>query len=249
MSTSTVLPDSFYLAFLQKAYPNNPEYHSLEKGLIKYAQDTYPADPKLHTAALAKNVIRCRANKDEVKGASKYSSYVKKQISQFLADEKVQVDLVVMDKLQPVTYMGCPTCTKKKCGEHGEATVQIFYYQFKFLDVEDGVSTIVGSIRGGENFEEIQPGDKIRVYGKVNRYKESLNLRIYEFQVLRRIKLDEVKSVDGMDKLISEIKQYTKIPEKMFQERMGQEGVKEEDLKNHVRLVKTPEGSYYELVV
>jgi hypothetical protein len=74
---------------LKKAYPDNPEYHDLQKGLMKYVQDTYPSDPKLHTIVLAKNVIRCRAQKEDSKKVDKFSSYVKKQITQFLADEKV----------------------------------------------------------------------------------------------------------------------------------------------------------------
>jgi hypothetical protein len=159
------------------------------------------------------------------------------------------VDLVVMDRKPVVTYLGCPTCTKKKCGEHSDPAIPIFYHQFVFLDVQDGISTIVGSIRGEEVFEDLQPGDKVRVYGKVTRYKETLNLRVYEYYVIRRMSIDKVNVVSSMDKLMDELKTYTKIPQKVFEERMNQEGVNQEDLKNHIRLVVTDKGSWYELVL
>lgn len=257
-STATLPPDSFYIDFLKKVYPNNQEYHKIPEGLIKFAQDQYPQDKNLHNPELAKRVIRNRVGRgvQVQKVNDKYSKYTRKTISQFLAEEFVEVTGVVIERLPLFSYQGCSkfNCGKKQC-EHPEPKIALYFHNFKLVD---DTGEVMVSIKGDTSeFHKMDVGDRVRLFGKVKRYREELSISVYEIQVIQKMDVPDAPKVEtemigspnmsAINRLVEELKEFSKIPQKIFEQRMMQEGIKPEELKGKITLKQDGTGSWYEL--
>lgn len=250
-------PDSVYIDFLKKVYPNNPEYHKIPEGLVKFAEDNYPTEKIMHKPDTVKRIIRNKLDRgiSVEKPASKYSKYVRKTISQLLAEEMVEVTGVIAERLPYFSYQGCsnPKCGKKQC-EHSDPKVPLFFHQFKLMDDTGEIKISFKS--DNAEYAGVDSGDKVRVYGKVKRYKEELNISVYDIHVTQRLKIPETPpnveapkllSSAGIDRLVAELKEFSKIPQKVFEARVMQEGLTLDDLKDKVKLTQDENGAWYTL--
>lgn len=256
--TSTQPADVIYVDFLKKVYPNNPELHKVPEGLVRFAEDNYPNEKSMHRPEVVKRIIQNKLNRGiqvDKPSYNKYSKFARKTISQMLAEDLVEVTGVIAERLPYFTYLGCsnPKCGKKQC-EHSDPKVSLFFHQFKLMD--DTGEVVISFKKDTATFDTVDSGDKVRIFGKVKRYKEELNISVYDIHVTQRLKVPETSptvdmpklvNTSGVDRVIAELKEFSKIPQKVFEARVVQEGITIDDIKDKVRLTQDTNGAWYEL--
>jgi len=227
--------DGFYIDFLRKKYPKNPELHNISKGLVQYMKEVYHSEPEYHTVEWGKRFVRGVHNRG--KPAKKQMKYERTTISQILADKDVEVEGLIVDRHETKQYVGCPICKKKECFVHDNKKVNIYFHQFI---LEDDTSEVIVAFGGlEENFTKVDSGDRVVVRGRAKLYKETISIHVYDFEVLNRPK--GIKE-EEKEKIIEELNQVGVMRENIFLENIRLSGLELKDFEGIIKIEQTELG-------
>lgn len=230
------LDDSFYIDYLRKKYPKEPEKHSLQVGLIALMKEVYTTEPQLHTVVMGKQYIRAVVNRG--KGTVKKSKFERKQIAQLLADTDVEVEGILVDRIETKSYIGCPKCKKKACAVHGEKMVPIYFHQFILADDTSEITVAFGSME--QEFNAVDSGDRVIVRGRCKLWGESLNLHVYEHEILARAKVDS--KAEAIQKQLKHLKEVGIMRKVLWDEGVKLSNLTDADFGDKIRIIDTEDG-------